>query len=156
MRSHWIKLVISLVLTIGLGALGGLFTTPQIDGWYATLRKPSFNPPNAVFGPVWTVLYALMGISVYLVWKQPASARRKTALGLFVCQFALNFCWSIIFFQLHAIGWAFAEIIILWLFIIATIISFMKVSRTAAMLLLPYLAWVSFAAVLTGFIYRLN
>jgi benzodiazapine receptor len=156
MQYPWLKLVIALGLTLGLGLLGGLFTAPEIDGWYASLQKPFFNPPNAIFAPVWTLLYLMMGISVYLVWKQPGSLPRNRALWLFVCQFILNFCWSIIFFRLHAIGWALVEIVVLWILILATITSFVKVSRLAAILLVPYLAWVSFAAVLTGFIYKLN
>ena len=156
MQYPWLKLIISLGLTLGLGLLGGLFTAPEIDGWYSLLQKPSFNPPNAIFAPVWTTLYLLMGISVFLVWKQPDSFQRKRALWLFAVQFVVNFCWSIIFFQLHAIGWALVEIIILWILILATIISFVKISKVAAILLVPYLAWVSFATALTAIIWKLN
>jgi benzodiazapine receptor len=156
MQYPWLKLFLSLGLVMGLGVLGSLFTTPEIGGWYATLKKPSFNPPNSIFAPVWSTLYGLMGISLFLVWKQPASVLRNTALWFFAWQFAFNFCWSIIFFRLHAIGWALVEIVLLWLLILATIVVFIKVSRVAAILLVPYLAWVSFAAVLTAFIWRLN
>lgn len=156
MQYPWLKLVISLGLTMGLGLLGGLFTAPEINDWYAGLQKPSFNPPNAIFAPVWTFLYALMGISFFLVWKQPVSHKRNRALVLFAVQFVFNFCWSIIFFQLHAIGWALVEIILLWILVLATITSFVKLSRIAAILLVPYLAWVSFATVLTACIYQLN
>jgi len=97
-RSNGIKLIISIVLCVSLGSVGGLVTVNEIPTWYATLNKPSFNPPNWLFGPVWTTLYVLMGISVYLIWKQPVSTERNKALQLFILQFILNFCWSFIFF----------------------------------------------------------
>lgn len=96
-NSNIFKLVISLIITVGLGSLGGIFTISEIPNWYAELQKPSFNPPNWLFGPVWTLLYILMGISVYLIWKQPVSTERNIGLILFVVQFVLNFFWSIIF-----------------------------------------------------------
>jgi len=151
-----IKLVTAIAFTVGLGAVGGLVTAPEIPLWYAGLNKPSFNPPNWLFGPVWTTLYLLMGISFYLVWKQPVSAERNKALYLFMIQFILNCCWSFIFFGMHETGWALIEMIILWLFILATIFSFATFSKTAAWLLVPYIAWVSFAMLLNGAIWRLN
>ena len=96
-NSNLYKLIISLIVTVGLGSLGGIFTISEIPHWYAGLQKPSFNPPNWIFGPVWTLLYILMGISFYLVWKQDPSSERNTGLILFAVQFLLNFCWSMTF-----------------------------------------------------------
>lgn len=154
--SNITKLVISLLLTVGMGSLGGIFTISEIPNWYAGLQKPSFNPPNWLFGPVWTMLYILMGISVYLVWKQTVSVERNTALTLFVVQFVLNFFWSIIFFKQHQIGWALVEIIVMWFFIFLTIIWFGKISSTASWLMVPYISWVSFASILNAAIWKLN
>lgn len=150
------KLIISIISTVGLGSLGGLFTIAEIPTWYAGLNKPSFNPPNWIFGPMWTTLYFLMGISFYLIWKHSISLERSLAIRLFIIQFILNFCWSILFFSLHLIGWAFAEIITMWVFILLTILQFRKLSPTAAALLIPYLLWVSFASILNGSIWQLN
>ena len=155
-RSNGIKLIISIVLCVSLGSVGGLVTVNEIPPWYATLNKPSFNPPNWLFGPVWTTLYVLMGISVYLIWKQPVSTERNKALQLFILQFILNFCWSFIFFGLHATGWALMEMIALWILILLSILHFAKHSKTAAWLLVPYIAWVSFALLLNAAIWRLN
>ncbi|NCI47027.1 TspO/MBR family protein [Sediminibacterium soli] len=157
MRSPYVKLIISVTLTVGLGALGGLlFNAGEIGGWYAGIEKPSFNPPNWLFAPVWTFLYTLMGISVYLVWKQPAGRDRDRALLLFIIQYALNFIWSFLFFKLHNIGLAFADIVALWVLLIFTIVQFSRVSLAAAWLLAPYIAWVSFAKILNGTIWWLN
>lgn len=150
------KLIISLIATIGIGSLGGIFTIAEIPTWYAGLNKPSFNPPNWLFGPVWTSLYTMMGIAIYLVWKQPETEIRKKAIQLFIVQFVLNFFWSIIFFSLHSIGAALIEIIVMWIFILLTIIQFSKLSKPAAWLLVPYIAWVSFATLLTASIWKLN
>jgi benzodiazapine receptor len=155
-RNDTIKLITAVSLTVVLGAVGGLVTAPEIPTWYAGLNKPSFNPPNWLFGPVWTTLYILMGISCYLIWKQPVSAARNKALCLFVIQFALNFCWSFIFFGMHETGWALAEMMVLWITILLTIFAFAKFSKTAAWLLVPYISWVSFAMLLNGAIWRLN
>ncbi len=150
------KLILSIIATVGLGSLGGIFTIAEIPTWYAGLNKPSFNPPNWIFGPMWTTLYVLMGISFYLIWKLPISASRTQAIRIFIFQFILNFCWSIIFFSMHQIGWAFVEIIAMWVFILLTIIQFRKLSTLAAALLIPYLLWVSFASILNGSIWQLN
>lgn len=155
-RSNGIKLIISIVLCVSLGSVGGLVTVNEIPTWYATLNKPSFNPPNWLFGPVWTTLYVLMGISVYLIWKQPVSTERNKALQLFILQFILNFCWSFIFFGLHATGWALMEMIALWILILLSILHFAKHSKTAAWLLVPYILWVSFALLLNAAIWKLN
>ncbi|MGV3595511.1 MAG: TspO/MBR family protein [Sediminibacterium sp.] len=155
-RSNGIKLISSIALCVLLGSVGGLVTVNEIPNWYATLNKPSFNAPNWLFGPVWTTLYVLMGISVYLIWKQPVSKERNKALQLFILQFILNFCWSFIFFGLHATGWALIEMIALWILILLSILYFAKHSKTAAWLLVPYISWVSFALLLNAAIWKLN
>lgn len=136
-----------------IGNIGSLATFSQITTWYTALDKPSFNPPNAIFGPAWTLLYALMGVALSLVL---AEKNNKRAITLFAIQLALNVLWSFIFFGWHAPGWAFVEIIVLWIAILATIIEFKKLSTTAAWLMVPYLAWVTFAAVLNFAVWRLN
>ncbi len=151
-----IKCILSLVFIIGIGSLGGIFTITEIPNWYAGLNKPSFNPPNWLFGPVWTLLYTLMAISFYLIWKQVDSQQKKLAILFFMVQFILNFCWSMIFFKYHLIGWALVEILVMWIFILITIFHFWKLSKTAAILLWPYLFWVSFASILNAAIFKLN
>ena len=155
-KSNIFKLVICLVLTIGLGGAGGFFTVKEIASWYVTLHKPNFNPPNYLFGPAWSVLYVLMGISLYIIWKQPPSAQRKQAITIFLIQFTLNIIWSFIFFNQHQILWALADIIAMWLLILLTIFSFAKLNKTAAWLLVPYISWVSFATLLNAAIWMLN
>lgn len=152
-----IAIIIAIAIPVTVGALSGFFTTSEITSWYAGINKPSFNPPNWIFGPVWTLLYVLMGIASYLVWKKGTdSLEVKTALLLYGQQLFFNFWWSFIFFYLHEPGWAFAEIIFLWLLILVTIFRFSKVSKTAAWLLVPYISWVSFAAILNYAIWQLN
>lgn len=155
-RIDVIKLITAVILTVVLGAVGGLVTAAEIPVWYAGLNKPSFNPPNWLFGPVWTMLYLLMGISCFLIWRLPATQQRNKALGLFIIQFVLNFCWSFIFFGMHELGWALIEMGILWIAILLTIIQFSKLSKAAAWLLVPYIAWVSFALLLNAAIWKLN
>jgi len=150
------KLVISIMITVGLGSLGGIFTVAEIPNWYAGLNKPFFNPPNWLFGPVWTLLYLLMGISLYLIWKLSSSEERTRAIWLFSIQFVLNFFWSIIFFKYHLLGWAFVEIMAMWIFILLTILQFKQLSNWAAYLMIPYLLWVSFASILNASIWWLN
>lgn len=139
---------------VGVGALSGFSTVAGLETWYPTAVKPSFNPPNWIFAPVWTLLYAMMGASTFLVWKN--AGVQKKAFILFFIQLALNFFWSFLFFYFNQLGLALIEIIILWGFILATILSFSKHSKTAAYLLVPYLLWVSFATVLTVAFYQLN
>lgn len=148
--------MISIMITVGLGSLGGIFTVAEIPNWYAGLNKPFFNPPNWLFGPVWTLLYILMGISLYLIWKLSSSEERTRAIWLFSIQFVLNFFWSIIFFKYHLLGWAFVEIMAMWVFILLTILQFKQLSSWAAYLLMPYLLWVSFATILNASIWWLN
>lgn len=155
MTVQYKKLAISLILPQLAGVLGSLFTAPAIDGWYAGLVKPEFNPPGWIFGPVWITLYILMGISVYLIW----SARGKNSknlTNLFWLHLIFNAMWSVIFFGLHLPGWALINLIIIWIFIVIFIIRFWSVNRWASALLIPYLLWVSFAGVLNYFIWYLN
>lgn len=148
------KLVVSLALPQLAGLIGAIFTGSNVSAWYTTIEKPAFTPPGWVFGPAWTLLYLLMGISLYLVWSRAETHKR--ALSVFTVQLVLNTLWSIIFFGLQAPLWAFVEIMILWAAILLTVVSFYKINKTAAYLLLPYIAWVSFAAVLNLAIVILN
>lgn len=151
------KLIIAIVVSEIAGIIGSVFTTPSIAGWYASLVKPALNPPAWLFAPVWTSLFALMGVAAFLVWKRGLEFREvKLALGVFIGQLALNTLWSIIFFGLHSPGGALVEIVFLWLAILATIIAFAKISRPAAWLLLPYILWVSFAGYLNYSVWMLN
>src|SRR5689334_14243210 len=123
------KLIIAIVVSELAGIVGSVFTTPSIAGWYPGIIKPTINPPAWVFGPVWTTLFALMGIAAFVIWKKGWERKDvKIAIGIFVGQLILNTLWSIIFFGLHSIGGALVEIIFLWLAILATIISFAKIS----------------------------
>ena len=153
----YLKLFISFVICLSVGAVSGLLTASEIISWYATLNKPSFNPPNSIFSPVWTTLYIFMAISLWLVWRKniPISIKRNAIL-IFAIQLILNFFWSIIFFSLHQPLFAFIEIIFLWIFILLSIIKFRPISKPASNLLIPYLLWVSFASVLNFAIWRLN
>jgi len=151
-----IKLIASVVICQLAGVIGAFFTTPAISGWYKGLNKPAFNPPNWLFGPAWTLLYFLMGVSLYLVWNKKNSKQKKTALIFFSLQLALNSLWSVIFFGMRQPLIAFLEIIILWLFILLTIIKFFPISKKSAYLLIPYLLWVTFASVLNFYIVKLN
>jgi benzodiazapine receptor len=151
------KLFISILIPLLVGAVAGMFTSSGVNGWYAVANKPWFNPPNWIFAPVWTSLYVLMGIALFLVWKsESANSLKQTALVLFAIQLLLNFFWSFIFFKLQQPGWAFAEIVLMWLMILLTILWFGKISSTAAWLLVPYICWVSFASVLNYSIWKLN
>ncbi|MEO6095895.1 MAG: TspO/MBR family protein [Fibrobacteria bacterium] len=150
----------TLALCVGIpvlaGAVSGFASMKDFNSWYATLRKPSFNPPNAIFGPVWTGLYLLMGISLYLVWKAAPSPDRSAALVAFGAQLVLNFAWSFLFFRFHRIALAFREIILLYLCIIWMMVLFARVDATAAWLQVPYLLWTGFATVLNKAFRSLN
>jgi tryptophan-rich sensory protein len=150
------KLLISLLLSFTAAAIGSVFTFSAIPTWYAELAKPDFSPPNWVFGPAWTVLYILMAVALFLVWNTKRSKRPTTAYVLFGVQLMLNALWSIVFFGLHQPGPALVVIVALWLTILACIITFWTVRRTAALLLLPYLAWVTFASALNYAVWQLN
>ncbi len=155
--STTLKLIIAITISELAGVVGSVFTAPSVAGWYAELAKPVVNPPAWVFGPVWTTLFALMGIAAFLVWKKGLERKSvKIALSIFVGQLVLNTLWSIIFFGLHSPGGALVEIVFLWLAILATIIAFARVSKPAAWLLLPYILWVSFAIYLNYALWTLN
>jgi tryptophan-rich sensory protein len=157
MRIRIIPLIISIIICQAAGFLGSFFTFPAIGDWYAGLKKPGFSPPDWVFGPAWITLYTLMAISAYLVWHQGFEKKEvKTALIIFALQLVFNILWSWLFFGLQSPFVALIEIIVLWFLIALTILKFWKISQLAGLLLLPYLAWVSFAALLNFFIYRLN
>lgn len=152
-----LRLFSSILICEAAGSIGALFTAPAITGWYKEIIKPSFNPPAWVFGPVWTTLFAMMGIAIFLVYEKGFTRKDvKTAIALFVGQFALNVLWSLFFFGLHNPTLAFVDIVFLWLAILATIISFSKISPPASKLLIPYLLWVTFAALLNLSIVILN
>ena len=152
-----VKLIGAIAFCELVGIAGSIFTFPSIPTWYASINKAPFNPPSFIFGPSWTILYLLMGVSLYLVWDK-VMKKKKTKLPLivFFIQLFLNFLWSIIFFGLHLQLYAFFDIGLLWLAILVTIIAFWKLSKTASMILLPYLLWVSFASVLNFFVVILN
>lgn len=157
MHKNILKLLSSIALCQGAGLLGTLFTVSSIKNWYNFLNQPFFRPPNWLFGPVWTVLYTLMGISLYCIWMKGTRKKEiREALKIFAIQLFLNASWSIVFFGLHNIFLAFVNIVLLWILIIMVIIKFNRVDETAARLLLPYLAWVSFAAFLNYHIWLLN
>lgn len=151
-----IKLVISIGLPLAIGAFAGMYTSAAVPDWYASLNRPSFNPPGWVFGPVWTVLYILMGVSLFLVWKSEPGQARNVAMGVFFVQLALNFAWSFIFFYSKMIGPALIEIIVLWNSIVIMILLFYKIQPLAAYINIPYLLWVSFASVLNASYFVLN
>lgn len=154
---QFIPLFISVLITLGIGICASLFTRPEIQRWYLTLHKPSFNPPNALFAPVWTTLYIMIGIAAYLVWnKRNDNSAYKTAAIIYCVQLLLNFSWSIVFFGMHQIFAAFVVILFLWISIILNMIYFAKFNKAAAWLLSPYLLWVSFASALNLGILLLN
>ncbi|OGM08312.1 TspO protein [Candidatus Woesebacteria bacterium RBG_13_36_22] len=152
-----LKITVFIVASEFAGIIGSVFTFSSIPTWYASLNKPVFSPPNWIFGPVWTILYALMGISAYLIWEKGIKNKEAiSALKLFIIQLILNSLWSILFFGLHSPALAFFEIIILWVFIVLTVIRFYRLVKAAGYLLLPYLFWVTFASFLNLSIILLN
>jgi tryptophan-rich sensory protein len=153
LSNQWLMLAGFLVVAFGAAALGGATTAGSVRDWYPTIAKPSWNPPGWVFGPVWTVLYALMAVAAWLVWRR---AGWCGALAWWTVQLALNAAWSPLFFGLHRIDLALVDIVALWAAIVGTTVAFWKVSPLAGGLFVPYLAWVSFAAVLNFTIWRLN
>ena len=150
----------ALIVTTGtcliVGVSGSLVTATSVREWYPNIQKPWWTPPSAAFGPVWTVLYLLMGVSAWLIWRSTVGNARRTALLIFVTQLVLNGAWSFLFFGLRSPGWAVPEIILLWCSIVATMLAFSRISRFAAGLLFPYLLWVSYAAALNVAIWNLN
>jgi tryptophan-rich sensory protein len=172
--------IISILICLFVGWVGSLFTLPSITTWYAGLVKPTFSPPNSVFGPVWTVLYILLGIALFLVWRRDWQVsnhileyrhkpwnkfsqrlwtgewQRRNIIIVFSIQLLLNLLWSYIFFNLKMPGWAFFELVALWCSIVCVMVNFYRVSKVAAWILLPYLIWVSFAGVLNFAILMMN
>ncbi|MDD5417673.1 MAG: tryptophan-rich sensory protein [Candidatus Nanoarchaeia archaeon] len=142
-----VKLILAVVLPLTAGFIGSYFTYPEIISWYNNLNKTPLTPPNSIFGPVWTTLYILMGVAFYLIWKKGIKDKiAKQAVILFVIQLGLNSLWSILFFGLHKMFLAFVEILLLWGVILATMLRFRMIDKRAFYLMIPYLAWVTFAA----------
>ncbi len=152
-RSSAFGLVLWLLAALAAGLIGSQFMPGE---WYASLAKPSWNPPSSVFGPVWTILYLLMGIAAWMVWRDAGFSGARLALSLFIVQLVLNALWSYLFFGLQQPMLAFVEIIVLWCAILATLLAFWQVRPLAGALLIPYLCWVSFAAALNYQLWRLN
>lgn len=156
-KISYLKLIVSILVCQAAGILGSVFTVSSVSTWYVDLQKPFFNPPSWVFGPVWTLLYLLMGISLYLIWSAGIKEKdEKLAIIIFFIQLALNTIWSILFFGLQSPFLALIEILFLCAAIAITIYYFYKISKTAAYLLIPYILWVIFAALLNLMIYLLN
>ncbi len=152
-----ILFIICISIPLIIGMIGSVFTVSSIPVWYAALVKPSFNPPSWVFGPAWTILYCLMGIALYLVVKDGIQDPiKKTGLVFFTIQLILNLLWSIVFFGMHEIFYAFVTILVLFVFIAATMVSFFRLSKPAGWLFIPYLCWVAFASILNATIWILN
>lgn len=152
------KFIISVIICEGAGSLGAIFNAGSIDTWYQTLQKPYFNPPNWLFAPAWTTLFFLMGIALYYIWinYQKKKHQVQIAIGFFVIQFILNVLWSLFFFGFRDPALALTEIIVLWIFILVMFVKFYHVDKRAGYYLIPYLAWVTFAAVLNFSIWYLN
>jgi tryptophan-rich sensory protein len=150
------KLIASILLPLGIGGIAGIFTTAAIPGWYATLNQPSFNPPNWVFGPVWTTLYIIMGISFYLIWRLDEGKERNQVIVIYMVQLFLNFCWTFFFFYFKMIGVALVDILVLWITIIFMLVRFYKIKPLAAYINIPYLLWVTFATALNIAYFFLN
>jgi len=155
MTSLLVKSLLCSVVCVALGSASGLLTLDSVVTWYPSIQKPDWNPPSWVFGPVWTILYSMMGVAFALIWNTP-HPNQSFAMGIFAAQFLLNLLWTPLFFGLHWMGVAFIEIIVLWAFIVATILLFYPIHKMAAFLLIPYLAWVSFASVLNGTLWYMN
>ena len=151
-----IALALFVALCLGIGALGASVTATSVETWYAGLVKPSFNPPDEVFGPVWTVLYILMGVAAWRVWRSADRDTTRGPLTLFALQLAINLGWTVVFFGLQKIASAVATIVVLDVAVLVTMLAFRAVDQVAALLMLPYVAWVAFATVLNVAIWRLN
>jgi len=177
--NNWVKLVTSIIICEVAGVVGTLFTTPQIGTWYQTIKKPSFNPPNWIFGPVWTTIFVLMGIALYLVWEKNwephdlkiskgkpwnkfskkfynGNWRKLNIILIFSVQLILNILWSLVFFGMNSPMGGFFVLVMLWFAILFMIINFYRVSKATLWLLLPYILWVSFAGVLNFSIWIIN
>jgi tryptophan-rich sensory protein len=151
-----LTLLFCLLLCQGAGIIGAIFTNAAIPGWYLTLVKPAFMPPNWVFAPVWTLLYTLLAITLYLIITSHTAAKKQSAYCYFIAQLALNVCWTIAFFGNHSPGNGLLIILALWLTTALTMLKFRPISPAAAWLLIPYLAWITFASLLNISIWKLN
>ena len=152
--ADYAALLAFLAVTFAVAFAGSLVTIPNIATWYGGLHKPSFNPPNFVFGPVWTVLYLMMAVAAWLVWRKAGLVSRP--MGLYAVQLGLNLAWSFLFFGGHLLGVALAELVCLWLAVLATLLAFRRHDPVAGWLFVPYLAWVSFAGALNAAVWHLN
>jgi len=141
-------------LCLGAGLIGSVFTTRSVGSWYLALNKPAWTPPSGVFGPVWTALYLMMGVAAWLVWRRAGLV--TLPIALFAVQLVLNIAWSAAFFGMRQPGWAFVDIVALWVAVFVTMIAFYRVSPTAGFLLAPYLGWITFASALNLSIWRMN
>jgi translocator protein len=153
---RWLGLALFVSASFAAALVGRVFTTPAVPGWYESLRKPAWTPPNWLFGPVWTALYVAMGAAAWLVWRERGFAGARLALSLFFAQLALNALWSVIFFGMRRPGAALVEIAFLWAAVFATMAAFWQVSRAAGWLFVPYLWWITFAMFLNYAIWRAN
>ena len=149
-------LILCILIPLAVGGVSSFATASSIKTWFVTLKKPSFNPPNYLFAPVWTVLYILMGVSLYMIWQSPSGDARTNALIVFGIQLFLNFAWSFVFFYFRKITLALLDIMLLWIAIVIMILLFFWIIPIAAYLQIPYLLWVSFATALNGAIRKLN
>ncbi len=151
-----LRLLICIAFPLIIGGVSGFFTVQGVKDWYLTLAKPNFTPPNYLFGPVWTFLYAFMGVAFFRIIEKGKSVQKIKAIRIYLWQLFFNFCWSFLFFSQHQIGLALIDILILWLLILIMIIRFKKIDAFAGYSQIPYLLWVSFATALTAAIYILN
>ena len=149
-------LVVVVVVTFAAAGIGSVFTSGSVSEWYPSIEKPSWTPPGWIFGPVWTALYTLMAVAAWVIWRKEGWAGARAALVLYAVQLALNAAWSPLFFGLRMPGVAFAELVVLWMAVIATAVAFWKKSPLAGALLVPYVLWTTFAAALNLAIWRLN
>ena len=151
-----LRLLICIAFPLIIGGVSGFFTVQGVKDWYLTLAKPNFTPPNYLFGPVWTFLYAFMGVAFFRILEKGKSVQKIKAIRIYLWQLFFNFCWSFLFFSQHKIGLALIDILILWVLILIMIIRFKKLDAFAGYSQIPYLLWVSFATALTAAIYILN
>ncbi len=157
MPKDFFKLFSSLFICISVVLLGSIFTQPSIETWYVDLIKPAFNPPNWIFGPIWTILYIMMAIAVFYIWKEIHKHKKaKIAFWIFWGHLLLNFLWSVLFFGLHNILFAFIDIVLLFVVLIYLVYLFSKINKIAGNLLIPYAAWIAFAMILNFSILILN
>lgn len=154
--NKFLKLLVCLAIPLLVGSIAGLVTSPNIKEWYQFLEKPVFSPPNWIFGPMWTLLYLLMGVGLFLILETEKNKLRDKAVKVFAIQLAFNFVWSFLFFEFRLVGVAFFEILLIWVSVIWMITSFYPINKKAALLQTPYLLWVSFASALNGAVWILN